>query len=101
MANRIGHKPPARTPPTTIGGGVIRPMYGIAIRDDLFKFRNEIGKTIDDTQKAINAGDPKAPVVFGDGKLEGSEVTKAKKALHHLQLAQKQLKPVFGGPFGP
>jgi hypothetical protein len=96
-------KPSIQPKPIAPGGdfGGIRPMYGISIRDDLSKFRGEIGKTITDTKLAIKEGDPKGPQVFGDGVLQGKELKDAKKALKHLEQAQKALKPVFGELPGP
>jgi len=80
---------------------VIRPMYGVFIRDNLAKFRNELQVTIDDTKSAVAAGKPRAKEVFGDGVLQGSELTKAKAALKDLESALKQLKPVFPGLGAP
>lgn len=94
-ANRVtGPKPPAVNRPSR---PVIRPMYGVFIRDHLAKFRNEIRATIDDTNKAIKEGHPRQKAVFGDGVLQGTEVTKAKAAVKDLEKALKALKPVFPG----
>lgn len=79
------------TPPRN----VIRPMYGIFIRDNLARFRNELQVTIDDTKQAISDGSPRGKEVFGDGVLQGKELSKAKEAVKDLERAIKQLKPVF------
>ena len=65
------------------GGGVIRPMYGIALRDDLAKFRTGIQGNMQDIRAAINAG-----------QLKGADKTEAQKALKYLEAALKDLGPV-------
>lgn len=98
MVARITRPP---TSPVTPGGGrVIRPMYGVFIRDNLAKFRREIQGTLNDTKEAIKAGDPRGKEIFGDGILQGKELTKAKAAVKDLEKAIKALKPVFPG-LGP
>ena len=83
--------------PTRPGGGtVIRPMYGVFIRDSVASLRNGIQATLKDTKAAIAAGDPKAKAIPGNFRLEGTEITKAKKAVKDLEKAVKALKPVFG-----
>ncbi len=72
-------------------------MYGIFIRDNVAKFRNGISATLADTNKAIAAGKPKGKEVFGDGVLQGAELTKAKAAAKDMEKALKALKPVFPG----
>ena len=72
----------------------IRPMYGIAIRDDLQRFRNSINANIAELKTAIKAGDPKGRQVAGDGRLQGTELEYAKKALTQLEAAAKALKSV-------
>lgn len=78
------------------GGGMVRPMYGIFIRDELSKFRAGINTTLDNTKLAIAQGNPTGPEVFGDGVLQGTELKKAKAAVKDLEKALKALKPVFG-----
>lgn len=96
MSNKItGPKAPSTGVIRPGGGGNIRPLYGVVIRDNLQKFRNGISVTLQDTKKAIAAGDPKAKEVFGDGVLQGSELKKAKAAVKDLDKALKALKPVF------
>jgi hypothetical protein len=98
MPKRISSQPSTDASRIRPGGGaVIRPMYGVVIRDSLSKFRRELQVTIDDTKQAIADGKPKAKEVFGDGVLQGSELTKAKNALKDLEKAIKHLKPVFPG----
>jgi len=72
-------------------------MYGVFIRDNLAKFRREIQGTIDMTKEAIKEGSPRGKEVFGDGILQGKELTKAKAAVKDLEKAVKALKPVFPG----
>ena len=79
------------------GGNVIRPMYGVFIRDNLAKFRMDISSTLDSTKKAIAKGQPNAKVVAGDGVLQGAELTKAKAAVKDLE---KALKAIKGGGIG-
>lgn len=94
MVARIAPKPnPAVTGPG--GGAVIRPMYGIFIRDNLANFRNDISNTLANTKTAIANGSATAPEIIGDGKLQGSELKKAKLAAKDLEKALKALKPVF------
>ena len=71
-------------------------MYGIFIRDNVAKFRTEISATLADTKQAIAAGG-KGKEVFGDGVLQGAELTRAKAAAKDLEKALKALKPVFPG----
>lgn len=98
MSNKItGPKPPSTGAIRPGGGGNIRPLYGVIIRDDLNKFKNQIGVTLSDTKKAIKAGDPKGPEIMGDGVLQGSELKKAKAAVKDLEKALKALGPVFPG----
>lgn len=78
------------------GGGMVRPMYGIFIRDELARFRSGIGVTLDNTKRAIAEGNPTGPEVFGDGVLQGNELKKAKAAVKDLEKALAALKPVFG-----
>jgi hypothetical protein len=78
------------------GGGVIRPMYGVFIRDQVSQYRNMLSATLDDLKKGIKEGQPKKHAVPRDGILQGSELTKAKKAAVAVDKAIKQLKPVFG-----
>lgn len=80
------------------GGGVIRPMYGVFIRDQVSTYRNMLNVTLDDLKKGIKTGQPHKHAVPRDGILQGSELTKAKKAAVAVDKAIKQLKPVFGGP---
>lgn len=101
MPKPIVARPVTPAPVRPGGGNIIRPMYGVFIRDNLAKFRNEIQVTVDDTKQAIAAGKPKAKEVFGDGILQGSELTKAKAALKDLEKAVKALKPVFPGLGAP
>jgi hypothetical protein len=95
MTAKIGSTPAPVVKPGG-GVGVIRPMYGIFIRDNVAKFRNEITATLNDTKTAIAHGSPKGKEVFGDGVLQGTELTKAKAAAKDLDKAIKALKPVFG-----
>ncbi len=98
MSNKItGPKPPSTGAIRPGGGGNIRPLYGVIIRDELSKFRNQIGVTVGDTKKAIKAGDPKGAEIPGDGVLQGGELKKAKAALKDLEKALKALGPVFPG----
>ena len=78
------------------GGGVIRPMYGVFIRDQVSQYRNMLNVTLGDLKAGIKAGKPHKHAVPRDGILEGSELTKAKKAAVAVDKAIKQLKPVFG-----
>ncbi len=79
------------------GGGNIRPMYGVFMRDQMKSFRDDISTTINKTKTAIARGKPNAKEVAGDGILQGKELTKAKAAVKDLEKAMKALKPVFGG----
>jgi hypothetical protein len=79
------------------GGGMIRPMYGVFIRDQVAQYRNMLSVTLSDLKKGIKAGSPDKTAIKRDGKLEGTEVTKAKKAAVAVDKAMKALKPVFGG----
>jgi hypothetical protein len=81
------------------GPGVIRPLYGVFVRDQVASYRNMLGATLKDLKAGIKAGDPKAPAVRGDGKLEGIELSHAKKAAVAVDKAMKALKPVFGSTF--
>jgi hypothetical protein len=76
---------------------VVRPLYGVFIRDQVAQLRSNITVTLQDLKAGIAAGDPKGKAVRGDGKLEGIEVTDAKKAAGALNKAISDLKPVFGG----
>jgi hypothetical protein len=76
---------------------VVRPLYGVFIRDQVAQLRSNITVTLQDLKAGIAAGDPKGTAVRGDGKLEGIEVTDAKKAAGALNKAIGDLKPVFGG----
>jgi hypothetical protein len=76
---------------------VVRPLYGVFIRDQVAQLRSNISVTLQDLKAGIAAGDPKAKQVIGDGKLEGIEVAEAKKAATKLNKAINDLKPVFGG----
>ncbi len=88
-------KQPASASQRISGGGMVRPMYGIFIRDELAKFRAGISTTLTNTQQAIAQGNPTGPEVFGDGVLQGNELKKAKAAVKDLEKALKALKPVF------
>jgi hypothetical protein len=92
MVARITNNP---TPAARSGSGVIRPMYGVFIRDNVAKFRNDIAATLNDTRKAIASGNAKGKEVFGDGILQGAELQKAKAAAKDLDKAVKALKTVF------
>ena len=70
-------------------------MYGIFIRDNVAKFRNDITNTLNDTKRAIADGNPKGKQVFGDGVLQGTELTRAKAAAKDMEKAIKSLKSVF------
>ena len=94
MTGRIGSTPNTNTIRPG-GGNVIRPMYGIFIRDNVARFRNEIGSTLNDTKQAIAHGDPTGKAIPGDGILQGAELKKAKLAVKELEKAIKALKPVF------
>ena len=96
MAGKISNTPKPAAPIRPGGGGNIRPLYGVVIRDNLAKFRAEIGVTLSDTKKAIAEGEPKGREIPGDGVLQGSELKKAKLAVKDLDKALKALKPVFG-----
>ena len=98
MTSRIGRTP--APPVARPGAGVIRPRYGIFIRDNVAKFRTQIAATLADTNKAIAGGKP-GKEVLGDGVLQGTELTRAKaaakdleKALKYLETALKDLGPV-------
>jgi len=80
------------------GGPVVRPLYGVFIRDQVAQLRANITVTLQDLKAGIKAGDPKAkPMLGGNGQLKGIEVGEAKKAANALNAALKDLKPVFGG----
>ena len=64
------------------GGGGIRPMYGIALRDDLAKFRTGIQTNVQDIRAAINSG-----------QLKGPDKAEAQKAIKYLEAALKDLNP--------
>jgi hypothetical protein len=81
VLNAIGHGGNVNPGTIGVGGGVIRPMYGIAITDDLQRFRNEINQTVTDINKAIN-----------NGQLKGQELTEAKQAATDLKTALADLK---------
>ena len=72
----------------------IRPMYGIAIRDDLMRFRTSINANIAELSAAIAKGSANKKAVPGDGILQGTELAYAKKALAQMQAAAKALKSV-------
>jgi len=94
---KIPTRPPAVVVPPS-GRTTIRPLYGVFIRDNLAKFRTEIGSTLDQTKRAIAKGDPKGREVAGDGVLQGTELTKAKAAVKDLEMALKAIKG--GAPTG-
>jgi len=77
------------------------PMYGVAIRDQVAQYRNMLNVTLSDLKEGIKDGQPGKKAIKGDGILQGSELTKAKKAAIAVDKAIKQLKPVFGSGFGP
>lgn len=81
------------------GSGVIRPMYGVFIRDQVATYRNQLTQTLNDLKAGIKKGQPHKHAIPRDGILEGSELTKAKKAAVAVDRAIKQLKPVFGSSF--
>lgn len=86
MTGKIsGNKPVGGSTGVGAGGPVIRPMYGIFIRDNLSRFKTEIGVTLADTKKALKT----------KGELTPAEASKAKAAVQHLDSAMKALKPVF------
>ena len=78
------------------GGGMVRPLYGVFIRDQVEQYRNMLTVTLGDLKAGIKTGKPKQKAVPRDGVLQGSELTKAKKAAVAVDKAIKQLKPVFG-----
>ncbi len=82
------------------GGGMIRPLYGVFIRDQVEQYRNMLGVTLGDLKAGIKAGKPHQKAKPRDGILQGSELTKAKKAAVAVDKAIKQLKPVFGNGSG-
>lgn len=82
------------------GGGVIRPLYGVFIRDQVESYRNQLGVTLSDLKAGIRAGKPNKHAIPRDGILQGSELTKAKKAAVAVDKAIKQLKPVYGERMG-
>ncbi|MBX7096456.1 MAG: hypothetical protein K1X89_01980 [Myxococcaceae bacterium] len=94
MVSRIKDTKPAAAaqPPRN----VIRPLYGVFIRDQVAKYRAEINVTISDSKQALSQGKPHKHAIPGDGVLEGSEYTKVKHSVEHLQKAVDALKPVFG-----
>jgi hypothetical protein len=83
------------------GGGMVRPMYGVFIRDQVAQYRNMLSVTLKDLKAGIKTGQPNKQAVPRDGILQGSELTKAKKAAVAVDKAIKALKPVFGNNFGP
>ncbi len=83
MPHRIGSLPPRTTRP--VRDFPIRPMYGVIIRDDLFRFRSSISSTMGEIRDALKKGDPRAKPVFGDGRLQGKEYVYAKKSLAQLE----------------
>lgn len=87
---------PAAAAPRSDASFPIRPMYGIAIRDDLQRFRSSINANIAELSAAVAKGKPNAKEVAGDGVLQGKELQYAKSALAQLQAAQKALKSVPG-----
>lgn len=78
-------------------GGVVRPMYGVFIRDQVGSLRNGIQVTLDQVKANIAKGKPNAKEVARDGKLQGTELTRAKAAAKDLQSAINSLKPVLAG----
>ncbi len=78
------------------GANVIRPMYGVFIRDQVAQYRNMLNVTLSDLKTGIKEGQPGKKAIPRDGILQGSELTKAKKAAVAVDKAIKQLKPVFG-----
>lgn len=83
--------------PGSVGGsGVVRPMYGVFIRDQVSQYRNMLNVTLSDLKAGIKEGQPGKKAIPRDGILQGSELTKAKKAAVAVDKAIKQLKPVFG-----
>ncbi len=78
------------------GGGVVRPLYGVFIHDQVAALRANLNVTLSDLKAGIKAGSPGAKQIVGDGKLEGIEVKEAKSAAVQLGKALSALKPVFG-----
>ena len=62
---------------------MIRPMYGMALRDDLAKFKSEISTNVQDIRAAINSG-----------QLKGADKTEAQKAIKYLDAALKDLNGI-------
>jgi hypothetical protein len=91
-------KAPAAPKPAlpTRPGGMIRPLYGVFIRDQVADLRTQIQGTLGKVEKEILKGKPNAKEVSGDGKLQGTELAKAKKAAADLKKAIAALKPVLG-----
>ena len=92
-----------RTGGTSGAGGIrnVRPLYGVFIRDQVAQYRNMLNVTLGDLKKDIRHGQPSKRAVPRDGRLQGSELTKAKKAAVAVDKAIKQLKPVFGNRLPP
>lgn len=78
------------------GAGMVRPLYGVFIRDQVEQYRNMLNVTLADLKTGIKAGQPGKEAVRGDGILQGTELTKAKKSAVAVDKAIKELKPVFG-----
>ena len=78
-------------------GGVVRPMYGVFIRDQVGSLRSGIQTTLDSVKKNIAKGKPNAKAVANDGVLQGAELKQAKAAAKDLQAAIDALKPVMSG----
>ncbi len=80
----------------TSGGNVVRPMYGVVLRDQVAQFRANLEVTLQDLKADLRHA-KKGPAIRGDGILEGREKQKVKNAAVRLDHAIKALKPVFGG----
>jgi hypothetical protein len=76
---------------------VIRPLYGVFLKDNVANLRAQLGVTLSDLKAGIAAGDPNSPQVRGNGRLDGIELAEAKTAAKALNKAIGALKPVFGG----
>lgn len=70
-----------RAPGSRPGGG-FRAMYGMALRDDLFRFRTDVGVTLRELEAGITSG-----------KLKGDDKKEAQAAIKHLKQAVKDLTP--------
>ncbi len=98
---RVTNNPPSNTTRTPGGRNVIRPLYGVFIRDQVAGIRSGIEGTVDTLKKGIEKGSMSAKEVRGDGKLQGLELKSAKAAVYDLQKAIDALAPVTGGNPGP